>query len=324
VTHLRDSADFRSNAGFTEVAGESGIAHLRVIDGRNGLAVFERDIDTTPFMQFQTPVSGSPELIAEFRIASGNARILAYGSSIDNRSGDAIYIPARVAPAEARTEAAPAISATGVNGTRWSSEVVVATLLPGSANTAFAITFADPVGKGLNAVVPGSVFLGSVRFADIVQTLFQRSSAIGLLRAEFPAGVIATSRIATPSSGGGSAGQFVPFLDTRNAVADGATATIIQAESSSSFRTNVGAANLGGTTARVRFAAFDAAGTAVGSTERAVDPLQVVQVAVASFVASPIPNGRVDVQVLEAARGMLIYGSVIDNRSGDAIYIPAQ
>ncbi|MEK6374629.1 MAG: M36 family metallopeptidase [Acidobacteriota bacterium] len=289
VIHLRNSADFRSNVGFTEVAGEAGV--VRVSD---------RDIAVAPFQHWQMPATGSGELVADFSVVSGAARILAYGSAIDNKSGDAIYIPAHVAPASSRTEYAPAISATGALGTRWSTEVVVRQLADSIA----------PIGALFGGA--SATITPPARFANILTELFHRDETMGLLRVDFPPGAIAMARISTPSDGG-SYGQFVPFT------AEGHGGDLIQLESSDAFRTNVGAANIGTAPVKVRFTAFDDSGVELGTTERVLRPSELVQFPLRSLVAHDVANARVRVE-----GNVLAYASMVDNRSGDAIYVPAR
>jgi hypothetical protein len=279
VTHLRNDANFRSNIGFTEVAGERGV--VRVSD---------RDIPVAPFQHWQMPATGGGELVVDFSVVSGAARILAYGSAIDNKSGDAIYLPARVPPATARAEYIPAISAAGALGTRWSTEVVVRSSAPVTALFAGASATITP----------------PARFANILTELFHRDATMGLLTANLPAGAIATARISTPSDGG-SYGQFVPFS------AEGHGGDLIQLEVSADFRTNLGAANTGSEPVTARFTAFSAEGVVLSTTERFLQPLELVQFPLTVNAARVRVDGNV-----------LAYASVVDNRSGDAIYVPAQ
>ena len=285
VTHMRNDADFRSNLGFTEVAGGAGVVHV------NG-----QDINVAAFQHVQMPAAGSGDIVADFSVVSGSARILAYGSMVDNRSGDAIYVPARVTPTSAQTLYAPAINAAGALGTHWRTEVVLANVAGG------------PVVGPLQYLDRGFVIDPAVpllRFPDIVATL-GREQTMGLLRFGPTTGILATARIYTDSDAG-TFGQFVPFA------AEGHGGDLIQIEVSDAFRTNLGAGNLGSAPVVARFTMFDAAGNTLATTERVLQPLELVQFPLAVSAA----RVRVDGDVLA-------YASVVDNRSGDAIFVPAQ
>ena len=255
------------------------------------------DISVTPFQHWQMPAAGSGDVVADFSVVSGNARILPYGSMVDDKSGDAIYVPGRVPPQTARTEYAPAISAVGALGTRWSTEVVLANVAGGVASgvaTYLGNTIViDPVGAAL-------------RFPDMVAQAFHREQTLGLLRLNLPTGVLATARISTPSDGG-SVGQFVPFTSTAHG------GDLIQLEVSDNFRTNLGAANTAGEPLVIRLTAFDAEGAVLSSMLHVLDANELMQVPLAVNAARVRVDGPV-----------LAYASVVDNRSGDAIFVPAQ
>ena len=92
---------FRSNVGFAEISGENAVVLIEVLggDGSNPIrARFTRPVAGGQSVQF--PLSdfltsaGGRNLCVRVSVESGAGRILAYGVSIDNISGDAIYIPA--------------------------------------------------------------------------------------------------------------------------------------------------------------------------------------------------------------------------------------
>lgn len=68
---------------------------------------------------------------------------------------------------------------------------------------------------------------------------------------------------------------------------------------------------------QVRVIAYDASGNEVWRSDFAV--LQIAQIP----LPLSLPIGRVTVQVLSGA-GVVPYASVVDNQSGDPIYIVAQ
>ena len=92
---------FRSNVGLAEIAGEEAVVLIEVL-GVNGAtpihARFVRSVAAGRSVQFPLSdfltTAGGRNLYVRVSIESGEGRILAYGASIDNTSGDAIYIPA--------------------------------------------------------------------------------------------------------------------------------------------------------------------------------------------------------------------------------------
>ena len=89
-------------------------------------------------------------------------------------------------------------------------------------------------------------------------------------------------------------------------------------------RSGLGALNTGGIDEVVRFTLYDAAGHALGSTDRTVGALGVVQFSVEAITTAPITGGRVEVEVVTSNGHALAWASVIDNATGDPIFVPAQ
>ena len=138
-------------------------------------------------------------------------------------------------------------------------------------------------------------------------------------RAELSGNLAATSRTFT-SSAGGTYGQFIPFAPVALL---GGPRELLHIETSSAFRTNLGAINTGDGDEVIRFTFFDAAGVALASTDRTVGPLRMVQFP-SKNEPSPIFDARVEVEVIAGSGNALAWASVVDNTTGDPIFVPAQ
>ena len=108
-----------------KTAGGSGTVRVTLFDGATGSIVSQQDLPVLPFGQTQFPAAGAALMTAELRIISGDARIVAYSSIVDNHSGDPIYVPG--ATPHPGTYAAPVIHQPGVNSL-WRSDVVLSAL----------------------------------------------------------------------------------------------------------------------------------------------------------------------------------------------------
>ncbi|MEA2343580.1 MAG: hypothetical protein QOF63_1749 [Thermoanaerobaculia bacterium] len=313
LPRIQSTLNFRTNIGFAETVGGSGMVRVTLFDGATGSVISQQDLPVLPFGQMQFPAAGGALITAELRVISGDARIVAYSSVIDNRTGDPIYVPA-VAPRPG-TFSAPVISQPGVN-TFWRSDIFLSAL--GDSGGSYLLTYTDAV-TAERVVKFGTVGAHQVlALDDIVATIFGRTG-FGSLRAELDGGLVATSRTAT-SSPGGTYGQFIPLR-----LADiGGPRELLHIERSSAFRTNLGALNTGGIDEVIRFTLYDAAGHALGSTDRTVGALSVVQFSVEAMTTAPISGGRVEVEVLTSNGHALAWASVIDNVTGDPIFVPAQ
>jgi hypothetical protein len=313
LPRIQSTLNFRTNIGFAETAGGSGTVRVTLFDGASGSVISQQDLPVLPFGQMQWAAAGGALITAELRIIGGDARIVAYSSVIDNRTGDPIYVPS-VAPRPG-TFSAPVISQPGVN-TFWRSDIFLSAL--GDSGGSYLLTYTDAV-TSERAVKFGTVGAHQVlALDDIVAASFGRTG-FGSVKAELDGGLVATSRTAT-SSPGGTYGQFIPLR-----LADiGGSRELLHIERSSAFRTNLGALNTGGIDEVVRFTLYDASGHALGSTDRTVGALSVVQFSVEAITTAPIVDGRVEFEVLPSNGHTLAWASVIDNATGDPIFVPAQ
>jgi hypothetical protein len=82
--------------------------------------------------------------------------------------------------------------------------------------------------------------------------------------------------------------------------------------------------NTGGLDEVIRFTLYDAAGRVIGSTDRTVGDLGVIQFSLDAITSAPIVDGRVEVEVIAGSGNALAWASVIDNVTGDPIFVPAQ
>ena len=327
IPQLQNNADFRANVGFAEVAGSGGVVRVTVFD-ETGRVLQTTDTNVLPFSHVQSAILGGSDgqqvaaARAEVSVIDGNARVVAYGSVVDNRSGDAIYIPAVRPPMNDRTVVIPAvIHADGVPPTRWRSDVWLTN--PGQSAFSVAPSFyplaGDKVETGPTSLGPG----GSAVLNDVVQTEFGRTSSAGQLEI-FDSKLIVTSRSWTPSSAG-SVGQFIPARDLSDAIGIGSPpAAAIQVETSDRFRTNAGVSEVTGKAATVRVRLMSATGLPVFERVLEVPPHGQMQFNLQGAGAPQTDSGRIEFQVTAGEGRVLGYASVIDNISGDSIYVPAK
>jgi subtilisin family serine protease len=152
---------------------------------------------------------------------------------------------------------------------------------------------------------------------DICLNDFAQTSAVGsliLLSDGHP--FIATSR-AYDNSAAGTFGTFAPGeAPSQTLGPSGGTASANGLVTASGFHTNIGATEVTGTAANVRFDGFDAAGNSVGSFTESVPAYSNVQhtpVSEGHFTSSP---ARVSFTVVSGG-SVIPYATVVDDGSGD-------
>ena len=293
LTGIESDSTFRANVGFTETAGGMGIIRVQRAGGRT------TEHTILPFSHLQIPVTANGSVTVS--ILSGDPRVVAYASVIGPNE-DPLFIAGVSFPVTTRDEIAPAISAVGALGRRWTTDLWITSV---ASSGPLAATFIDPVRKDVVTRPLPPLRAGETRrLDDVVASLFGREAA-GAIVLSLPPGVFAAARIATEYS------QGVPFLTTEGP----AEQHLLFIENSDRYRTNIGITGVGSALAEV--IVYDASGA---EAERR---LLEMENGLAQFpVTAHVVNGRALVRILDGkARA---YASFIDNATGDATFIPAQ
>jgi PKD repeat protein len=212
----------------------------------------------------------------------------------------------------------------GAGGTLWRTDVAVVNV--SEATAYLTLTFRNPAPVSRQLGLGGK---GAVEYGNILESVFGLASnaqSSGSLEIVSSRPLAATSRTynLTPS---GTFGQHYPALTQADALTPGQTGVLPQLKRNSSFRTNVGIANLGTTAVTVEVKLFNASGKQVGSTKTVTaDPSLWSQ----TFdIFSAAGAGMQDVacatvQVASAAGKAWVYASLVDAATGDPTTIPAQ
>jgi hypothetical protein len=124
----------------------------------------------------------------------------------------------------------------------------------------------------------------------------------------------------------GTYGQYLDGVDPAVTLAAGDTVWLTLLEESPDFRTNIGFTNTSEGGARVRATLFDSSGTVLAVFERTIPAgrnVQENQVFVNRAGTSDVRAALASVTVL-SGQGVIVYGSVVDNLTGDPTTIPAK
>jgi hypothetical protein len=160
----------------------------------------------------------------------------------------------------------------------------------------------------------------------VVVDLFERSAAAstsGAVHIAASGSILVTSRTYNQTAEG-TFGQYLPALSTSSCLDQGAVGYLLQLKGTDDFRSNVGFANLSGTSTQVRLTLYDDYGTAMG------EPLDVTVGAGAwsqvndIFAATGSGSLALAYASVEVTSGnsLWAYASVVDNHTGDATTIP--
>jgi hypothetical protein len=224
----------------------------------------------------------------------------------------------------------PAVAHTsGVGGTEWRTDLEVKAR--GDAPATFSVDLLQE-GADNSAPLTATFTVGagqSRRFEDLVQAVFGVTGNGALRITPSDGSVLVTSRTYNDDPGG-TYGQYVPALPASAATADGTDVALIQLSRSASgatgYRTNVGFLSLTGSDMEVEVDLLAASGDLLGSRTFTLLPYEHRQVTdvFALVTDQDVADGYALVRTRTSGARFLAYASVVDNRSGDAVFIPAQ
>lgn len=234
-----------------------------------------------------------------------------------------------------------AANASGSNNTRWTTELSL--FNPQRYPLRVTMVFL-PTGVGSGERVDFNVAANATAYADnVLADVFERFGTGSLLIATFaeenptvPNTVVARAFVVntrTFNTGtAGTFGQSIPgtFVGLQDIDLDGISAIVPgvrnSTSSSSGYRTNIGAVNLGRSSVTMRVSVFDAEGrTIVDAIPFLVPPEGHLQ----DRLPVELSRGSIEFWVEDDAfqndpdrRAVVFaYASVVDNRSGDPVYI---
>jgi hypothetical protein len=224
-----------------------------------------------------------------------------------------------------------AASTPGAAGTHWYTDawihnragvgvnVVGAFLDQGTDNSA-ALASLQPLGS----IAAG----GFLEIADVVSALGQPGGVGGVYLAATPLGATPTADLITASShtwtgnpyGQGTYGQGIAAVSA--GVEDELRATgLIQ---SSAYRTNVGVLNTSNAEITVRVRILDGSGSERADVLWDLQPYEQRQESIASLGVGQLAGGTCVLGVTSGPESFIAYASIVDNHSGDAVYVEAR
>ncbi len=217
----------------------------------------------------------------------------------------------------------------GVGDTQWVSDLEI----HNSADTTgdFSIALLP---KGQDNSSPETVFFSlepssSAGYEDALQDLFDYTGSAAL-RVVTTGGDLMVSSRTYNNQPSGTFGQYIAGYTEAEALVAGQegrlTGLSFSTNPGTGYRTNIGFANACGATISVDISLFAADGFEIGRTTVELGPYSYEQVTNVfnAVSAGDVEHGFAVVETTTAGARYFAYASVVDNRSGDGIYIPAR
>jgi hypothetical protein len=217
----------------------------------------------------------------------------------------------------------------GEAGTSWRTDVLLHSHVPAvSADTHVSFYLLPQAGapvwseNGQRVVLPWG---DSKLVEDVVRGTFAQLDATGALLVGLQGGVVVSSRTYN-DTGAGTYGQYIRPVRITEAMGAGDQAVLIQLSSNQQYRTNIGIAHIGLGQSQVRYQIdlYDETGALLGS--RSVDlseeqPYHQENRVFTRVTPDQVEDGYAIVHSDDPEAYFVAYGSVVDESSGDSIYI---
>lgn len=163
----------------------------------------------------------------------------------------------------------------------------------------------------------------TVVIEDVVGSLFSLEEVAGALWVENTWQNLLTTRTYTSSQNGGTYGQGIPSIYRNTGPCEPTSQVLLGLQQTDGFRTNIGVLNSAGWADSPSLKIFSSDGDYVGQVNTELGPFGVHQI---NNVLDKVDGGATDYgyAVLDTCHWIKAYASVIDNQTGDAVYLPAQ
>jgi len=327
---------FRTNLGIAEGSGTAASGNIKLFDDQGALkGTVAYSLKPGEQQQKSLSVWGLPEISdgrIEVTVESSTGAVTAYASVLDNRTNDPLeVVPVQVATISSNRYIQPGVAALPNGANNFHSDVRVYN--GGTSAVTVTPTLYSFIGNAPKTVASFTIQPGEVKtFDDIVASMFNAPGDGGsvVFTTNAPSSLVTTGRTYTidATQNNGTFGQFIPGVTSTSGIKAGDTALqILQLEESTNFRTNVGMAELTGNAATVHLTAFVPDSKITASTDIPLGPnqfLQVNRILASLYPGQNVYNARISLSVTGGTGRVAAYGSIIDNKSLDPTYVPAQ
>ncbi len=334
LIQLTRNQDYRTNIGFTNL-GQTRLNLAVDLFSSSGAYLGSKGASVDPYSFNQvTDILGKigstsvDDAYAVIRADSVGAAYFTYASIIDNRTGDPIY----ASPVEASTTPVyipAAAHLRGANRTNWRTDLEIFNSSDDQASFQIDLLERDKDNSNprnqIFLLAPGK----SVRYEDVLDTVFSYSGAAALRITPINGTIAATSRTYNLLEDG-TVGQFAPAVRAVNALTKDEQGRLIQLSQSkrttSGFRTNIGLTSVSSLPMTVHLDLYDGTGTHLGRISEDLDPFEHTQIdkIFTKLTSDAVDDGYVILRSDSNGARLLAYASVIDNGSADPIYIPVR
>lgn len=337
LQQIANSPAYRTNLGFVEGSGVPVLLRITLRDGANNIVKqVERGLPAYGHEQtnFATVFGNIPlaDGRVEVEVISAGGKATAYASVVDNATSD----PLMVFPVQAQKVSAQHYVVPGVaefdNGPASNFHTDMRIYNADDKPVTIALSYYPQSGDTTPRPANVNVTLaaGEVKVVDnALPTLWTLARTAGAVAIDAPpsAKLVVTARTFSRDAAGGTYGQFIPGATATDGVGLGERGLeVLQLEQSSQYRTNLGLVEVTGNPVKVEILARTGTKltTVITADLNGNEYRQINRIFEAMGLRDAVYTGRVTVRVIGGNGRIAAYGSVVDNRTVDPTYVPAQ
>ncbi|MCU0290758.1 MAG: PKD domain-containing protein [Thermoanaerobaculaceae bacterium] len=262
---------------------------------------------------------------ATVEVQTTGGKVWAYGSVVDNPTGDPTTIPMLSSLTAGSSFVAAAAHLIGSGGANWRTNLAVVNR--GTASTTMALTFL-PYAAGTSPVIKSFPLAAGAtwEWQDVLVSLFQQTatSIKGSLQITSLQPLAITSRTYNQTAGG-TYGQYYQAVQTTQALTSGQVGVIPQLKKNTAFRAHLGVMNVGTASVTVAIRLWSPTGSQIGTTK--TQTVAVGRYWQQDNIFDNVGAGNRDiayatVEVQTSGGRIWAYGSVVDNVTNDPTTFP--
>ena len=334
LQQVAQSTAFRANFGFLEASGQPVELVARVYDTSNNLlATLPVSLGAMQHRQLNgmlqnNGINNLTDGRVEVEVMSGDGKVTAYVSEVDNATNDPLLVSAVVKGAvHADRYIVPGMAYINTGTAFWVTDLRI--FNAGTTATNATMTFYPWGNPGAALTQNIQLNAGEIEVLNnVLVNAFGVTTTMGgsiVITTPTETSLIATARTYNQTSNG-TYGQFIPGVTVADSVGlNDRALQILQVEQSTRIRTNIGVTETTGKPATVEVSLItpDSLTTPVVTINLQANEFQ--QIGLASFgLPDALYNGRVTIKVVSGEGRVTGYGSAIDQITQDPTYVPPQ
>jgi hypothetical protein len=336
LQQIANSEKYRTNLGFVEGSGQTAQFRVRLLDANNNvLGSVDRTIQ--PYGHEQSGLSsyfGNVQVDdgrVEMFVLTPGGKVTSYASVVDNKTTDPLLVfPTQAARSQTKTYVVPGVAELENGASNFHTDMRIF-----NASQEAVTVSLNYYAQGNPVAVPATETItinpGHVKALDnILPSLWNLTATGGAVTvtADRDASLVLTARTYSRDAEGGTYGQFIPGVTSADAVGihDNRAIELLQLEDTPQYRTNIGFVEVTGQPVLVEVRAE--------SPQSKVSHVVHVQLRANEFIqqrlfpamgfSNNVYNGRVTIRAIGGEGKVAAYGSVVDNKTVDPTYVPAQ